>query len=144
MKYLSLLSLLDHRWIILERLEPLFSSGIVGHGIYVCRIGRLTTRFRFLSTSVGVKYLHEIEFIEREMEHWFHVGSANSDPCLGSANKAFRPLTIYTLFSWNWTWHALQVSGFRWEMTKVHRKSLSTVWHPCISTASSSRRLKGA
>lgn len=28
--------------------------------------------FRFLSTSVGVCYLHQIEFIEREMEHWFH------------------------------------------------------------------------
>lgn len=27
----------------------------------------------FLSTPVGVHYLHEIEFIEREMDQWFHV-----------------------------------------------------------------------
>lgn len=31
---------------------------------------------RFLSTSVGVRYLHEIEFIEREMEHWFNVSDS--------------------------------------------------------------------
>lgn len=33
---------------------------------------------RFLSTSIGVRYLHEIEFIEREIEQWFHVGAAAS------------------------------------------------------------------
>lgn len=28
---------------------------------------------RFLSTDIGLRYLHEIDFIEREMEDWFHV-----------------------------------------------------------------------
>lgn len=27
----------------------------------------------FLSTSIGVRYLHEIEFIERELDDWFNV-----------------------------------------------------------------------
>jgi rapamycin-insensitive companion of mTOR len=29
--------------------------------------------FLFLSTSIGVRYLHEIQYIDREMEDWFHV-----------------------------------------------------------------------
>ena len=28
--------------------------------------------FRFLSTSIGARYLHEIEYIDRELEDWFH------------------------------------------------------------------------
>lgn len=29
--------------------------------------------FRFLSSSIGVSYLHEIEYIEREMDRWYNV-----------------------------------------------------------------------
>jgi len=35
---------------------------------------------RFLATPVGVNYLHEIDFIERELEDWFEVRSSRYHP----------------------------------------------------------------
>lgn len=46
----------------------------------------------FLSTSVGVRYLHEIEFIERELDRWFHVSSVVvSNICVASPDLIPRP-----------------------------------------------------
>lgn len=33
---------------------------------------------RFLSTSVGYHYLHELDYIHREMDDWFHVSPSKS------------------------------------------------------------------
>jgi rapamycin-insensitive companion of mTOR len=34
---------------------------------------------RFLSTSVGYHYLHELDYIHREMDDWFHVSPPKSN-----------------------------------------------------------------